>query len=92
MVIKAELLANTEEIVYQKITVWGSISTRKAKIQDLEATTLDELFGEADYQERSVRGLLNKEVAFRVKGTGELLFFDKNGIWHEQGINHPLLI
>jgi hypothetical protein len=39
-----------------------------------------------------VRGLINRDVAFRLKSTGEVFLFDKNGIWNEAGLNHPLLV
>lgn len=67
MCIKAELVPQTEEIVYQKISFWGSVITRKVKISDLEQTTLYELLGEKDISERGVRGLINKEVVFKIK-------------------------
>lgn len=91
--LKLELLPNTEELVYQKITFFGTISTKKVKISDLELVNYDELTGEKNPSERALRGYLNQNVAFKVKGTkNEYLFFDKNGIWHEDGLNHPLLV
>lgn len=67
MCIKAELVPQTEEIVYQKISFWGSVITRKVKIADLEQTTLHEFLGEKNISERGVRGLINKEVVFKIK-------------------------
>lgn len=54
--------------------------------------TFDEVFGENNYSEKSVRGLVNREVAFRVKSTGELLLFDRNGIWNPETLSHALLV
>lgn len=91
LVVRAELSPQTEEIVYQKISAFGTINTFRVKISDLEAATLLEIYGENNPSEKSVRGLFNRDVAFRIKSTKELLLFDKNGIWNEEGINHPLL-
>lgn len=83
LVIKAELNPSTEEVVYQKISVLGTITTNTVKIQDLELATFEELFDDTNPHERSVRGLLNKQVAFKIRGSDELLLFEANGIWHE---------
>jgi hypothetical protein len=39
------------------------------KISQLEYTPFSELFGENSLNEKSVRGLYNREVAFRIKDT-----------------------
>lgn len=67
--VKAELLPHTEELAYQKISAWGSLTTRKVKIADLELTRMEELTPDTDFSERGTRGLLNKEVAFKVRGS-----------------------
>ncbi len=90
--LKAELLPNTEEVVYQKLNYLGGLDTRTAKISELESLTFDDLFGENNHSEKSVRGLLNREVAFRVRSTGEVLLFDRNAVWHREGVDHPLLL
>ena len=90
--IRAELSPQTEEFVYQKIGLFGNIKTYRVRISDLEATNLSDLYGEDNSSEKSVRGLANRDVAFRIKSTNEHLLFDKNGIWSEEGINHPLLV
>ena len=92
LVLKMELLPHTEELVYQKVTIWGKISTRKAKISELELVSLEDVFGEGNHSEKAVRGLINRDVIFRIKGTKELLLFDKQGFWHTEGINHQLLV
>jgi hypothetical protein len=44
--------------------------TKKARISDLEHFDLNEKLGERDYSERALRGILNRDVTFRIKGTG----------------------
>jgi hypothetical protein len=41
--------------------------------------------------ERSIRSVINIDMIFRVKSTGEILMFDKEGLWHEEGLNHELM-
>jgi hypothetical protein len=41
--------------------------------------------------ERSMRSVLNINMIFRVKSTGEILMFDKEGVWHEEGVYHELM-
>ncbi len=89
LVVKAELVPHREEVVYQKIALFGGkLNTHRVKIFDLEHITFNELYGENNFSETASRGIFNKEVAFRVKSTGELLFFDRNGVWHDEGLNH----
>ena len=70
-----ELLPHTEEIVYQKVSIFGGIITNKVRINDLELVSLDDLYKDNDPSERSVRGLANKEVVFKVRETDEYLMF-----------------
>lgn len=60
----------------------GKIYTKTVKISELEHVIFDELFENNHVGERSSRGLYNKEVAFRIKSTKELLLFDYDGVWH----------
>jgi hypothetical protein len=48
-VVKMEYLPHTEEITYQKISVWGQLTTHKVRKSDLEAATLSDIFGENNY-------------------------------------------
>lgn len=89
-----ELLPETEEIIYQKVTRTGNIRTSKVSVTDLEAVdpeldptkyTRDLVF------ERSMKSAINLNMIFRVKSTGEILMFDREGVWHEEGINHELM-
>lgn len=37
------------------------------------------------------RAYVDKDLVFRNTATGELLVFDKDGIWSEEGLKHPLI-
>ena len=88
-VIKLELIPETEEVAVQSINILGLISTRRIKINDLEHTKhllqVDSIF------DRSMRSYINKYMTFKLKSTGQELFFDKNGVWYDEGLNHELL-
>jgi hypothetical protein len=40
-----EYLPHTEDLVFQKISVWGEITTHKIKKNDLEAVDFSDTFG-----------------------------------------------
>jgi len=73
LVIKMELLEETEEIIYQKINKIGGITTARVRVNDIEAVnpevdttkyTRDLVF------ERSIRSAIELNMIFRVKSTG----------------------
>ena len=33
----------------------------------------------------------DREILYEHKVTGERFYFDKNGIWNQEGIEHPLI-
>lgn len=45
LVIKAELSPETEEIVYQKVTLFGYLKTSRVSISNLEHLTLYDIYG-----------------------------------------------
>ena len=90
--IHAELSPSTEEILFQKVNILGQLTSQRVRIGELEHLTFRDLFDEQDIGERATRGLFNEEVVFRVRPTGELLFFDKQGIWNQETLNHQLLV
>lgn len=59
--------------------------TLRVNVNDLEHISHLSL-GTAFY--RSTRSYIDKNLIFRVKSTQELLMFDPQGLWYEEGINH----
>lgn len=89
-----ELLPETEELIYQKITRTGCVSTKRVSLSDIEAvdTETEKTKYSADLIfERSMKSALDLSMVFRVKSTGELLMFDREGVWHEEGLQHELM-
>lgn len=41
---------------------------------------------------RFSRSVIDSEMVFRIKSTGEMLTFDLEGYWYEEGLNHELMI
>ena len=69
---------------------FGVIKTNKVSIDDLEYFDRSQLNDLLFY--RTTRNLIDKDLMFRVKSTGELLTFDCEGLWYEEGINHEFMI
>ena len=90
MVVKMELVPETEEVLVQRIHPLGSVYSSKAKIADLEHVRKEEL--QKMYFYRSSRSVVDSEMVFRIKSTGEMLTFDLEGYWYEDGLNHELMI
>ena len=86
MAIKMELVPETEEVLIQKVQPFGTISTDRVKIADLEHVSKAEIEKTLFY--RFSRSQVDSHMAFRVKTSGELLTFDLEGYWYEEGLNH----
>jgi hypothetical protein len=72
-VVKMELLPETEEIVFQKVTRTGGIKTSRVSVSDIEAVNPE--VEPTKYQrdlvfERSIRSAIDIDMIFRVKSTG----------------------
>ena len=85
-----ELLPETQELLYQKIGTFGIIKTNRVALSELEYFDRSELNDLLFY--RATRNFIDKDLMFRVKSTGELLVFDAEGLWYEEGINHEFMI
>ena len=60
------------------------------KISDLEYVSKDEITDTLFY--RMSRSWVDSDMLFRIKSTGEMLYFDLDGYWYEEGLNHELMI
>ena len=91
-VIKMELVPETEEVLIQKVGAFGCVETRRAKVEDLEFCEKDEVEKEHMGFYRFTRSLVDGQMFFRIKSTRELLAFDNQGHWFEEGLHHPLML
>lgn len=72
-----ELLPETEELLIQKISRIGSLKTSTVRVNDIELCT-EEMELTFD---RTMRSVISKHMVFKVKSTGEVLNFDREGAW-----------
>jgi len=86
---KMELVPSTEEVMYYKFGMFGNPQAHRVRISQLERVDFDE----EKYRMISVsfRSVIDRNMLFRVKDTDELLLFDLEGLWHEEGITHDLI-
>lgn len=80
------MVPETEEVLIQKIHPFGSITTSRVKISDLEHVNKEEIRKTLFY--RFSRSTVDSDMVFRIKSSGELLTFDLEGYWYEEGLNH----
>lgn len=90
LVLKMELVPETEEVLIQKVHPFGSVYTTRVKISDLEHVPKKEIESHIFY--RFSRSAIESQLLFRIKSTGDLLTFDEKGYWYEEGLNHELMI
>ena len=88
LVVRMDLLPHLEMISFQKIGFGGRIVTKLVRLVDLEKVEVDIENESAFWRYTS---LLDRDLMYRDKSTGELFVFDGTGLWSWQGISHKLL-
>lgn len=84
----AELLPHTEQVVFHKSTLGGGIIRHIVDIKNLEKVEAED----AVINNLMWTGnMFDKSLIFRNAENGEVFVFDKNGIWNEEVLKHPLL-
>ena len=83
----AELLPHTEQVVFHKSNLFGSIDRRYVSIHNLEKIDA------ADVQSPLMWdiNMFDPDLCFRDASTGEQFVFDKQGFWNKEALEHPLL-
>lgn len=76
----------------QRVGAFGFINTKKVKIEDLEYYEKDNFVKENYGLFRFSRPFVDDKMLFKIKSTGEILTFDRDGYWFEEGINHRLMV
>lgn len=86
--LRADFLPHSEQVVFTKVRLFGTITHSIVDTKNLvkiEAQSIPEhvrLFKRLDLDSRFI---------WKDNSTGETFVFDSNGIWSEEGLNHPLL-
>jgi hypothetical protein len=83
----AEMLPHTEQVIFQKSFVFGGTSKHIVDIKDLEKVDADVIENKLMW----VGNMFDDSLVFRDSHSGEVFVFDKQGIWNEDTLNHPLL-
>lgn len=85
----AELLPQTEQVIFHKTGPFGILMKYYVDIKNLEKTTPEEIGGQ---QGLFKINLFDNEIIFRDKTNGEVFVFEKKGIWNKDAVEHPLLV
>jgi hypothetical protein len=86
--IRADLLPHTEQVVFTKGLLFGSTTQHVVNIKDLQKVPASDLPG-GDHLFSSNR--YDPDFVWKDNLTSEFYVFASNGVWNEEGINHPLL-
>jgi hypothetical protein len=85
--IRADLLPHTEQVVFKKADFFGAVKNIVCDIKDLQKIDESEVPSQLVFFSRG----FDNNMIFRDNSTGEVFFFEKNGVWSEKGIAHPLI-
>ena len=83
----AELLPHTEQVVFHKANVFGSIERHFVNIHALEKV-------DADHVKSSILWdifMFDKQMIWRCAESQEVFVFDRDGVWNKEALEHPLL-
>lgn len=85
---RADLLPHTEQVVFTKIGMFGKVKHSVVNISDLA-----KISPESVKEHYLMFRRLDNDARFVWKDnqTQEVFMFDSNGLWNEEGLNHPLL-
>ena len=83
----AELLPHTEQVVFHKSGLFGSIKKHYVDIANLEKLDGDEVDAELLWG----INMFDKDLIFRDASTQEIFVFDQDGIWNKDTLEHKLL-
>ena len=83
----AELLPETEQVVFHKATLFGDIQQFYVNIRSLEKIDASRVPSALMWDSN----VFDSQMVFRCAETQEMFVFDSNGIWNKEALEHPLL-
>lgn len=83
----AELLPHTEQVVLHKTFLFGQVDKHIVDIKNLEKVPAEAIPNALMW----TGNMFDQNLVFRDSESEELFVFDKNGIWNENALKHPLL-
>mmetsp|Transcript_8518 Transcript_8518/g.13112 ORF Transcript_8518/g.13112 Transcript_8518/m.13112 type:complete len:280 (-) Transcript_8518:37-876(-) len=86
-VFHAELLADKEQVVFHKLSLFGTTHLHYVDIESLEKAEKSLVTNNLMWSNST----FDKRMVFRCAKTHEKFIFDRNGYWNEDTLKHPLL-
>ena len=83
----AELLPHTEQVVFHKSNLFGSVSKHFVDIKNLEKVGPEVINNALMWS----GNFYDQNMIFRDMESLEVFVFDKQGIWNQDALKHPLL-
>jgi len=83
----AELLPHTEQVVFHKSFLFGQVNKHIVEIKNLEKVSSEVISNPLMW----TGNLFDDGMVFQDRSTREVFVFDKQGIWNEDALKHPLL-
>ena len=83
----AELLPHSEQVVFHKSFLFGQVHKVIVDIKNLEKAEPEHI----DHPLMWLGNMFDPNMIFRDAESGECFVFDKQGIWNEDALKHPLL-
>ena len=83
----AELLPHTEQVVFHKVNMFGSLERYYVDIYNLEKVDAADVAAPLMWE----INMFDPDLIFRDASTGEVFVFDKLGHWNKEALEHPLL-
>ena len=89
LAIRIDFIPNIECYSITKIGLFGRLYNNLHSVEDLELIKINT-------EKENIFWCINKHkiddtIAYKNKKTGELIYFENDGLWNWEGINHPLL-
>lgn len=81
------MMPHTEQVTFLKTKPFGGIDRFVVDIKDLEKVEADAVGNSLMW----FSNMFDQNMVFRDMQSGEVFVFDKDGIWNEETLNHPLL-
>ena len=83
----AELLPHSEQMVFHKSFLFGQVDKHIVDVKNLERVGEEHIPNDLMW----TGNLFDKNLIFRDTESEEIFVFDKQGMWNEDALKHPLL-
>lgn len=76
-----DILPHIESVSVQKLGAFGHVYNKIYRIQDLEYVKYEDIYSSENYLYMNQGHQIDRDLIFKCKQTGDILFFDKFGYW-----------